>query len=41
MRGGAWYTSLRILSYLVLAAMTGALLYASWISMTHWSGIGV
>jgi hypothetical protein len=41
MHGDALFTPLRILSYVVLAAMTAALLYSGWISLTHWSGIGV
>lgn len=41
MHGEAFFTPLRILSYVVLAAMLVALLYSGWISLTHWSGIGV
>lgn len=41
MHGESWFTPLRIVSYIVLAAMLGAIAYAAWISLTHWSGIGV
>jgi len=41
MQGEAFFTPLRILSYIVLAGMLLALAYAAWISMTHWTGIGV
>lgn len=35
------YTSFRLLGYLVVAGMLGAIVYAVGISITHWSGIGV
>lgn len=41
MYGGPIFTAVRIVGYVVLAAMITALLYAGWISVTHWSGIGV
>ncbi len=41
MHGESWFTPLRIVSYVVLVAMLGAIAYAAWISLTHWSGIGV
>jgi hypothetical protein len=41
MRSEALFTPLRILSYVVLAAMAVALAYAGWISLAHWDGIGV
>jgi hypothetical protein len=41
MHGEAFFTPLRILSYVVLAAMIVALIYSCWISLAHWSGIGV
>jgi hypothetical protein len=41
MHGEAYFTPLRILSFVVLLAMIAAILYAAWISVTHWSGIGV
>ncbi len=33
--------SLRVLSYVVLAAMAAALVYAAYISFVNWSGIAV
>ena len=41
MHGEGFFTPVRIVSYVVLAAMIAALAYAAWISLTHWSGIGV
>jgi hypothetical protein len=41
MHGEAFFAPLRILSYVVLASMLGALVYSGWISLTHWTGIGV
>lgn len=41
MHGKAFYSPVRILSFVVLLAMLAAALYAGWISLTHWSGIGV
>ena len=35
------FTSVKVISYVVLAAMIGAIGYAAYISLTHWSGIGV
>jgi hypothetical protein len=41
MHGESYYTPVRIVSFVVLIAMLSAVLYAVWISFTHWSGIGV
>jgi|JRYD01.1.fsa_nt_gb hypothetical protein len=41
MHGESFFTSFRIVSYVVLFAMLAAILYAGWISLAHWSGIGV
>lgn len=36
-----FFTPLKVVSYVVLVAMVAALVYAAWISLTHWTGIGV
>ncbi len=41
MHGEGFYTPVKIVGYVVLAAMIAAILYAAWISFTHWTGIGV
>lgn len=41
MSRAAYYTPLKVVSYVVLALMTGAILYAGYITLTHWAGIGV
>lgn len=41
MHGESFFTPMRIVSYIVLLAMLAAILYAGWISLTHWTGIGV
>ena len=41
MQGEAFILPIKIVGYVVLAAMAGAMLYAAWISLTHWTGIGV
>ncbi len=41
MHGESFFTPLRIVSYVVLLAMLAAVIYAAWISLTHWAGIGV
>jgi hypothetical protein len=41
MHGESFITPLRIVGYVVLLAMFAAIVYAGWISLTHWSGIGV
>lgn len=41
MHGETFFTAFRIVSYVVLLAMLCAILYAGWISLTHWTGIGV
>ena len=35
------FGSLRVLSYVVIAAMAAALLYAGYISLANWAGIAV
>lgn len=32
---------LKGLAIVVIAAMAAAMIYAAWITLTHWSGIGV
>lgn len=41
MNGERFFAPLRIVSFIVLLAMVAAIAYAGWISLTHWSGIGV
>jgi hypothetical protein len=41
MNSQAAASSLKILSYVVLLAMAATLVYAAYIALTHWSGIGV
>lgn len=41
MHGESFFAPLRIVSFVVLIAMLAAIAYAGWISLTHWSGIGV
>ena len=41
MDGKALVVPLRILGYVVLAAMAAALVYAAYISFVNWSGIAV
>jgi len=37
----AWYTSLKVVGYVVLFAMLAAVVFAGYISLVHWAGIGV
>ena len=41
MNSQAASASLKVLSYVVLAAMIATVVYAAYIAVTHWSGIGV
>lgn len=41
MQNSGLYTTFRILSFVILLVLTGAIAYAVAISITHWSGIGV
>jgi hypothetical protein len=41
MRSAAFITPLKIVGYVVLAAMAAAIVWAAYISITHWNGIGV
>jgi hypothetical protein len=41
MKGESFFTPLKIVSFVVLLAMMAAIAYGAWISLTHWSGIGV
>lgn len=41
MNGTAWYGPLRIVSWVVVVAMLGAIGWAGGMSVLHWSGIGV
>ena len=36
-----WIVPFRIFGYAVVVLMGLAMLYAAWISVTYWSGIGV
>ena len=36
-----WIGPFRIFGYAVVLLMAVAMLYAAWISVTYWSGIGV
>ena len=37
----AVYTSLKVVGYVVLLAMAGAVIFAGYIAALHWTGIGV
>jgi hypothetical protein len=41
MTPAAVYTSLKVVGYVVLLAMVGAIVFAGCMAMLHWSGIGV
>jgi hypothetical protein len=41
MRQDAIFQPLRIVSYLVVLMMLASVIYAAYITLTHWSGIGV
>jgi hypothetical protein len=41
MHGESFFIPVRIVSFVVLLAMFAAIVYAAWISLTHWTGIGV
>jgi hypothetical protein len=41
MAGKAFVAPLRILAYVVIAAMGAALVYAAYISLVNWPGIAV
>jgi hypothetical protein len=41
MDGKAFVAPLRILSYVVIAVMAAALVYAGYISLANWAGIAV
>lgn len=36
-----WYPPLKFFGYIVLATMAGSMVYAAYISLKYWSGIGV
>jgi hypothetical protein len=38
---GPWFTVLKVLSYVSLAAMAGAILYAAAMALRYWPGISV
>jgi hypothetical protein len=38
---GPWFTILKVLSYVALAAMAGAILYAAAMALRYWPGIAV
>jgi hypothetical protein len=38
---GLWFTVLKVLSYVALAAMAAAILYAAAMSLRYWPGIAV
>jgi hypothetical protein len=37
----AAFSSFKVVSYVVLLAMVAVVIYAAYIALTHWSGIGV
>jgi hypothetical protein len=41
MHPDAFYTPVKLVALLILLLMVAALVYAGYISMTHWTGIGV
>jgi hypothetical protein len=41
MTANAMYTSLKVVGYVVVLSMIGSLAFAAYISLTHWTGIGV
>lgn len=41
MSGAPYYTPVKIVGYVVLVLMAAAIVYAGYITLTHWSGIGV
>lgn len=41
MSPAAIYTSLKVVGYVVLLAMMGAIVFAGYIGAIHWTGIGV
>lgn len=41
MSGIAYYKPVKIVGYVVLLLMFVAILYAGYITLTHWAGIGV
>jgi hypothetical protein len=41
MENNGMYGTMRIVSYVVLLAMVGAFVYVAYITLSHWTGIGV
>lgn len=41
MNGARYHTPMKIVGYVVLALMAIAVIYAAYITLTHWAGIGV
>ncbi len=41
MHGAAYHTPMKIVGYIVLLLMAIAIIYAGYITLTHWAGIGV
>ncbi len=41
MHGARYYTPLKIVGFVVLALMAVAVIYSAYITVTHWTGIGV
>lgn len=41
MNGAPYYTPMKIVGYIVLLLMAVAIIYAGYITLTHWAGIGV
>jgi hypothetical protein len=37
----AMYTTLKVVGYVVLLSMVGSLAFAGYVSLAHWTGIGV
>jgi hypothetical protein len=38
---GPWFTVLKVLSYVALAAMAGAIVYGAAMALRYWPGISV
>jgi|RhiMetdeSRZDD1v2_1073273.scaffolds.fasta_scaffold1491436_1 hypothetical protein len=41
MHGESFFGPLRVVSFVVLFGILAAIVYAGWIAVTQWSGIGV
>jgi hypothetical protein len=41
MKPDAFFTPVKLVALLIIALMVASLVYAAYISMAHWTGIGV